>query len=92
MQRSVAGEKVFALNMDYNGQVLIMPVDGEIVVTHTRPDGTPVKTYKGADTETLQHELARDNVLSDINHAIYIGRELERAKRAMENGTEFVQA
>ncbi len=90
--RKVAGEKGFALNMDYNGQVLIMPVDGEIVVTHTRPDGTPVKTYKGTDTVTLQHELARDNVLSDINHAIYIGRELERAKRAMENGTEFVQA
>ncbi|MBO4548229.1 MAG: DUF4346 domain-containing protein [Abditibacteriota bacterium] len=90
--RRVAEEKGFALNMDYNGQVLIMPVDGEIAVTHTRADGTPIKVYKSRDAETLARELVRDNVLSDINHAIYIGRELEKARAALEKGSEYVQA
>jgi thymidylate synthase len=39
----------------------------------------------------LQHEIARDLALSDLNHALYLGRQLGRAEAALKEGREFVQ-
>jgi len=39
----------------------------------------------------LQHQLARDLALSDLNHALYLGRQLERAEECLRTGREFEQ-
>jgi thymidylate synthase len=39
----------------------------------------------------VQHQVARDLALSDINHAMYLGRQLARAELALKEGREFVQ-
>ena len=57
----------------------------DILVEHRYQDVT-LKEYRGRRAERLQHEIARDVALSDINHAIYLGRQLSRAEAALKEG------
>ena len=49
-------------------------------------------SYSGK-TEILSaaQQIARDAALSDINHAMYLGRQLAKAELALKEGREFVQ-
>ena len=87
----VANAKGFQIDMDPNGQFLVS-VDreaGEIVVQHISNDGFLLHEYRSKNAERIQHELARDCALSDINHALYLGRQLAEAEANLnEKGTE----
>jgi thymidylate synthase len=50
-----------------------------------------LKEYRGKTAVSLQHQIARDVALSDINHAIYLGRQLAKAEMALKDGRGFVQ-
>jgi hypothetical protein len=43
----------------------------------------------GTDVHKLCDEV--QPFISEISHALYVGRELERAKKCLEYGLEFVQ-
>lgn len=67
--------------MDHNGSFTVT-VDHEaqeIVVEHSF-QGMPLKTYRSRHAQTLEHELARDCAVSEIAHALYLGREIARAE------------
>jgi len=83
----------FQINIDPNGYFLIsLDRDRqEIVVQHMSPDHFLITEYRGKKAEYLQHQLARDMAVSDINHAIYLGRQLAKAEIALKEGKEFVQ-
>ncbi len=75
--KRVADFKAFSLEMDPNGQ-FIVSVDrdaGEIVAQHTTDDGQLLREYRAHKAERIQYEINRDCAVSDINHAIYIGRQ-----------------
>lgn len=87
----VAKAKPFSVDLDPNGQ-FILSVDneaGEIVVQHVNNDGRLIHEYRSAKAERIQHELARDCALSDINHAIYLGRQLAKAENCLINGQPY---
>lgn len=82
----VANTKGFEIDMDPNGQFLVS-VDkeaGEIVVQHLSDDGFLLHEYRSRHAERLAHELARDCALSDINHALYLGRQLAEAEAKLK--------
>ncbi len=81
-------EKVFEFEPDPNGQFRISVEDGEIVVRHIF-DGEVIGTYRSKKAERIQYELKRDYAISDIGHAIYIGRELSRAEECIKKGEVF---
>jgi len=87
----IANAKGFSLEMDPNGQFVVTLDDesGEIVVHHLSNEGVTLHEYRSAKAERIQHEINRDCVISDVNHAMYIGRQLERAQRCLETGEEF---
>ncbi|MBF0417281.1 MAG: hypothetical protein HQL86_03425 [Magnetococcales bacterium] len=58
---------------------------GEIVVEH-RFEGQRLHRYRGASAEVLERQLVRDCALSDIGHALYLGRELGRAEVSLKKG------
>lgn len=89
--KMVAGEKGFQLNFDPHGNFRITVEDGEIVVRHLFGDMV-INEYRGKKAERLQHELNRDCAISDVNHAMYIGRQLARAEICLARGEEFIEA
>ncbi len=89
--KRVAESKGFSVDMDPNGQ-FTLSVDheaGEIVVHHTSNEGVPLHEYRAKHAERIQHEIARDCAVSDINHALYLGRQLAKAERCLRIGADF---
>jgi thymidylate synthase len=86
----VIGKRPFKVRMDPMGYFRVTLDGQEILVEHRFEDVT-LKEYRGKKAERLQHEIARDIALSDINHAIYLGRQLAKAEAALKEGRVFVQ-
>lgn len=85
----VANAKGFTLEMDPCGQFMISLEDGEIVVRHMDDTGAVLHEYRNKKAERIQYELYHDCAISDINHALYIGRQLARAQICLQNGERF---
>jgi thymidylate synthase len=86
----IIGPRPFKVRLDPMGYFRITLDGKDILVEHRFQDVT-LKEYRGRKAERLQHEIARDVALSDINHAIYLGRQLARAETALKDGREFMQ-
>ena len=55
----------------------------EIVVEHSF-DGMKIGEYRGKSCEEIERKLARDVALSEISHALYLGREIARKEAEMK--------
>lgn len=66
-------------------------LDGKKILVEHRYEDVTLTEYRGRTAVSLQHQIARDVALSDINHAIYLGRQLAQAEMALKEGREFVQ-
>ena len=86
----IIGKRPFKVRLDPMGYFRITLDGKEILVEHRFEDVT-LKEYRGKTAASLQHQIARDVALSDINHAIYLGRQLAKAEMALKDGREFVQ-
>ncbi len=80
----------FTITPDPLGCFRIHVDGGFIIVSHYIGDCVN-KIYKGKSAAKLQTEIARDAIVSDINHAIYIGRQLQKAELCIKHGSEFIQ-
>lgn len=80
----------FAIREDPCGYFRLSLDEDEILVEHRHGDVT-LKEYRDKKAVRLQHQLARDLALSDLNHALYLGRQLARAEECLRTGREFEQ-
>jgi thymidylate synthase len=55
----------------------------ELVVEHSF-DGMKLGEYRGKSAEEIERKLARDVALSEISHALYLGREIARKEAEMK--------
>ncbi len=55
----------------------------ELVVEHSF-DGMKLHEYRGKTAEEIERQLARDVALSEISHALYLGREIARKEFEMK--------
>lgn len=81
-------EKQLEFEADPHGQFRITLEEGQIIVRHIF-GGEVINEYRSTKAERIQYELKRDHALSDIAHAIYIGRQLAKAERCLLTGEEF---
>ncbi|MBM4302090.1 MAG: DUF4346 domain-containing protein [Deltaproteobacteria bacterium] len=86
----VAEKRKWKMHLDPMGYFRITLDGKEILVEHRFEDVT-LREYRGKTAVSLQHQIARDVAVSDINHAIYLGRQLAKAEMALKDGREFVQ-
>jgi thymidylate synthase len=56
---------------------------GEIVVEHSF-EGMRIGEYRGKTAEAIEDQLARDVALSEISHALYLGREIARKEMELK--------
>ena len=60
---------------------------------HTGPRA-PVATYRGRSAKELGMALTEGDgpfPLSRLDHALYLGRELQKAERCLEDGSDYIQ-
>ncbi len=86
---------------DPKGFFVIFLNDGEIVVEHyenVKKEGKlEVETgdldvvIKGVDAKSICDTIVEMGLVSRLDHATYLGRELEKAEIALRNNTEYTQ-
>jgi thymidylate synthase len=87
---TVVGKRKWKMHLDPMGYFRVTLDGDEILVEHRAEDVT-LKEYRGRTAVALQHQIAREVAISDINHAMYLGRQLAKAEMALKEGREFVQ-
>ncbi|MDR1482827.1 MAG: hypothetical protein LBI74_09390 [Synergistaceae bacterium] len=75
---------------DPNGHLTIFVEGDEIVAEHWHT-GIHLGTYRARKPGALQYELARNNAVSDVAHAIYVGMQLEKAYWCIQEGIRYIQ-
>lgn len=74
------------------GYFVISLADSEMVLHHLSYDGgVLLQEYKGRTPLQIQNELVRDIGALDIGHAIYLGRQIEKAYRCLKKGLTYEQ-
>ena len=87
------GGKREPLAYDPNGFFIItLHREGnEIIVRHYLPDNIPAHEMRGRSAEALLLGLLRENLLSQLSHAGYLGSELAKAEVALRFGWHYEQ-
>lgn len=83
----VRGRK-WKMRDDSHGDVVFSINEGKILVEH-KLNGMTIGKYEGYNAETIGHKLAQDNVVQDLSHALYIGRQLGKLQLCIKLGLEY---
>lgn len=88
----IASDKV-KLQLDRAGFIIIHPKPEAdwILIEHYENSGKPTCVVEGSDPAVICAELIVRGLVSQLDHAAYLGRELERAKLSMKLGFPFAQ-
>ncbi|MDM8548695.1 hypothetical protein QUF72_01405 [Desulfobacterales bacterium HSG2] len=78
------------MRQDPNGYFLITTESNEIVVKHYY-GSEKIGEYRSEKPVKIQLMIYRDCAISDINHAIYIGRQLEKAYHCIQESRPYIQ-
>tara|TARA_B100000700_G_scaffold145982_1_gene162432 strand:+ start:755 stop:1156 length:402 start_codon:yes stop_codon:yes gene_type:complete len=80
-------------NIDQKGRA-IDPESGEPIGCKTKSKNQPSKIFKGKTAKEVGIQISEgvgQFPISRLDHAIYIGRELQRAEQCLKTGVEYVQ-
>lgn len=86
--QAIAKTKKNQIDLDAGGDFKVDIESKEIVVRHLY-QGLLIKEYRSTKAQHLQHQLARDQVIFDLNHALYLGRQLANAEWCIKTETPF---
>lgn len=70
------------------------PDTGEVLACSGGAPRQPLATYRGRSAKELGIRLTEEPApppLSRLDHALYLGRELQRAEGCLEDGSDYVQ-
>ena len=62
-----------------------------ILVAHCLADGTKESWFEGSDPIALYYTILKNDTVSLMTHAAYLGQELEKAYIALSHGLKYVQ-
>ena len=80
-------------DIDQKGRA-IDPESGEPIGCKTKSRNQPDSIYKGKSAKQVGIQISEGHgpfPISRLDHAIYIGRELQRAERCLITGEEYIQ-
>ena len=80
-------------DIDQKGRA-IDPESGEPIGCKTKSRNQPSNIYRGKSAKQLGIQISECNdsfPISRLDHAIYIGRELQRAEQCLISGKQYVQ-
>lgn len=71
--------------------IRISPEKQEIGVRYCNYEKEPLKDIYGTDAESIVQTLVREGFVSTLQHAAYLGHELQKAEVALKLGLTYVQ-
>ena len=80
-------------DIDQKGRA-IDPESGEPIGCKTKSRNQPSNIYRGKSAKQLGIQISEGHgpfPISHLDHAIYIGRELQRAEQCLITGEEYIQ-
>ena len=80
-------------NIDNQGRA-IDPESGELIGCKTKRSKKPSNIYRGKSAKEVGIQISEGHgpfPISRLDHAIYIGRELQRAEQCLRNGQQYIQ-
>lgn len=88
----IASDKV-RLQLDKSGFFIIYPKPEAnwLMVEHYKNSGEPTCVIEGTDPAVICAEIINRGLISQLDHAAYLGRELERARLSIKLGFAFKQ-
>jgi len=85
-------KRSMSFEQDPRGFFIIKVENDEIAVEHRLNDGRKTKyEFRGKIAEEIYRKILNENLVSRLDHAAYLGKELARAEMALKEGEEFVQ-
>jgi len=70
------------------------PDTGEVISCQGAGPREPLKIYRGRSAKELGMALSEGEALppiSCLDHALYLGRELQKAEHCLESGSDYIQ-
>lgn len=70
------------------------PDTGEVISCRSGGPRSPLKIYRGRSAKELGMVLTEGegpHPISCLDHALYLGRELQKAERCLEDGSTYIQ-
>ena len=80
-------------DIDQKGRA-IDPESGEPIGCKTKSNNQPSNIYRGKSAKQLGIQISEGHgpfPISHLDHAIYIGRELQRAEQCLTTGKQYIQ-
>ena len=80
-------------NIDSQGRA-IDPESGKPIGCKTKSSNQPSNIFRGKSAKEIGIQISEGNgpfPISRLDHAIYIGRELQRAEQCMLTGKQYIQ-
>ena len=91
LEKRYRGNKM-EFSEDLRGFFVIKVECNEIVVEHRLRDGRKTKyEFRGNSAEELYRRILNENLVSRLDHAAYLGKELARAEMALREKKPYVQ-
>jgi len=70
------------------------PDTGEVISCRAAGPRAPLRTYRGRSAKELGMALTEGDgphPISCLDHALYLGRELQKAEACLESGNDYIQ-
>ena len=80
-------------NIDSEGRA-IDPESGELIGCKTKRSNQPNNIFRGKSAKEVGMQISEGHgqfPISRLDHAIYIGRELQRAEECLKTGAHYIQ-
>jgi thymidylate synthase len=77
--------------IDPRGNFIIKVENDEISVEHYSPDEIMLNAYKGKKAMPIYMQISSNGSVSNINHAIYLGTELQKAEESIRLRIKYEQ-
>jgi tetrahydromethanopterin S-methyltransferase subunit A len=81
------------IKLDKAGYFVILPSSktGKILVEHYSYDNRLLRKIEGKNSRDIYLTIIKNNWVSELSHAAYLGKELARAELSIKKGFKFVQ-
>jgi len=94
-------ESMEIINREYAGKHIpfaedklgyfVITVDKEIIVNHYTDAGKSQYSFRGKNAIEIYRKIMHENLVSRLDHAAYLGKELARAEACLLNNKKYVQ-
>ena len=90
----VKAEPAKRLQLDREGYFIILVRKGNenpLYVEHYKNNGRLLHIIEGKDAPTICSTIIKMDLVSQMDHAAYLGRELVKAENALHSNTKYIQ-